>query len=114
MKNANGLEGPERAAAGTAAEYLLDNRFAGDMSAVWLISGIALVTAIAGAAFTLRAGGAPRRTWILVLVGTLTAMHMGPPAALGLLCLGAGLVGGQRSGHLLDAPAGTRLAVRAR
>jgi hypothetical protein len=114
VKNANGLDGGQREAAGTAAEYLLDNRFAGDMSVVWLISGLALVTAIAGAAFTLREIGAPRRTWILVLVGTLTAMHMGPPAALGLLCLGAGLVGAQRSGHLLAAPARSRTVGRAR
>jgi hypothetical protein len=114
VKNANGLDGGEREAAGTAAEYLLDNRFSGDMSVVWLISGLALVTAIAGTAFTLRAVGARRSTWILVLGGALMAMHTGPPAVVGLLCLGAGLVSAQRSGHLLDGPARDLPVVRDR
>jgi hypothetical protein len=103
LHHAGSLSGDERAGAVSTAEYLLDNRWAGDMSALWSVAQVALVVAILGTATTLRRAGASRLTWIAGFVGVLTCMHAGPPAAVGLVALGTALWTAERQGALRGA-----------
>jgi hypothetical protein len=100
LHHAGSLTGDERAGAIGAAEYLLDNRWAGDMSVLWSVAQVALVVAVLGTATTLRHAGASRLTWIAGVVGVLTCMHAGPPAAVGLVALGTALWTAERQGAL--------------
>jgi hypothetical protein len=100
LHRAESLGGEERAGAIETAEYLLDNRWAGDVSILWAVAQFALVAAVIGAATTLRHAGAPRITWIAAYAGILVSMHAGPPAAVGLAALGTALWTAERQGAL--------------
>jgi hypothetical protein len=100
LHHAESLTGGERAGAIGTAEYLLDNRWAGDMSALWSVAQVALVVAVLGTAVTLRRAGTRRLTWVAGFVGALACMHAGPPAAVGLVALGTALWTAERQGAL--------------
>jgi hypothetical protein len=100
LHHASSLTGAERDGAASTAEYLLDNRVSGDLSAVWFVGQVALVVAVLGVAFTLRRVGAPRSVWGAAVVGVLVSMHAGPPAAVGLAALGFALWRAERRGLL--------------
>ncbi len=91
IRHANGLEGPAQDGAASTVDYLVTNHFTADFSPVWAIASLALVTAIAGTAMTLRSTGAPRAVWGFALGGVLMSMHAGPLAAVGLASLALGL-----------------------
>jgi hypothetical protein len=96
IHHANSLTGSAHEGAVTTAEYLLNNRFTADVSPIWAIGQVALVTAIGATAFALRAAGTSRAAWGCVLAGALASMHAGPPAAIGFAFLAYGLVRADR------------------
>jgi hypothetical protein len=91
IRHANALEGPAQEGAASTIDYLVTNHFTADFSPVWAIASLALVTAIAGTAMTLRSTGASRLVWGFTLGGVLMSTHAGPLAAVGLVSLGLGL-----------------------
>jgi hypothetical protein len=100
LHRAESLAGDERQGAIAAAEYMLDNRWAGDVSVLWAVAQVALVAAVVGVATTLRRAGAPRLAWGAAFVGVLVSMHAGRPAAIGLVALGIALTTAERHGAL--------------
>jgi hypothetical protein len=87
VHHANGLDGPEQAGAASTAEYLVDNRFTADLSPVWLLQGVALLTVVIATALVLRSAGASRGLFVAMLGGVLLASHAGVIAAIGLLAI---------------------------
>lgn len=102
LHHATTLEGAERAGAVSTLEYLADNRFASDFSPVWALGETALLVAIVGAALTFRRAGATRATWVLAMVGVLSVMHSGPPAAIGFAALAVAMWRADRQGLVAD------------
>ena len=98
VRHANSIAGPAQDGAASTAEYLVTNHITADLSPLWAIASLALLVAIAGTAMTLKAAGAAPLVWGTVLVGVLTTMHAGVPAALGLAALAVGLTLASRDG----------------
>jgi hypothetical protein len=92
------LAGEERVGAASTAEYLLDNRLTGDLSPVWLVQAVALVTVIVATALVLRSAGASRAAFVAMLVAVLLVFHAGPIAAVGLLAIAVALFLAGREG----------------
>ncbi|MDQ4133013.1 MAG: hypothetical protein M3179_07355 [Actinomycetota bacterium] len=77
-RQANALAGADQAGAASAAQYMLDNHFAGSISPVWFIQATALLTIVIATAMVLRSAGASRGLFVAMLVGALHVFHAGP------------------------------------
>ena len=98
IRHADGLAGADQDGAASAAQYMLDNHFAGGISPVWFIQAAALLTIIIATAFVLRSAGASRGLFAAMLVGTLHVFHAGPISAVGLVAIGVALSLAHREG----------------
>ena len=87
IRHANALAGAEQAGAASAAQYMLDNHFAGSISPVWLIQATAFVTIIIATALVLRSVAASRGLFVAMLGVALHVFHAGPISAIGLLAI---------------------------
>ena len=75
VRHAESLTGADQAGAASTAEYLLQNRYAGELSPVAAVASFALVAAVIGVALTLRANGARRSVWLASLGALLLNFH---------------------------------------
>ncbi len=92
IRHANALDGAEQAGAASAAQYMLDNHFAGGISPVWFVQATAFVTVIVATALVLRSAGASRGLFVAMLAGVLHVFHAGPVSAVGLAAIAVAVV----------------------
>lgn len=87
IRHANALGGAEQAGAASAAQYMLDNHFAGSISPVWLIQATGFLTIVIATALALRSAGASPGLFVAMLLGALHVFHAGPISAVGLVAI---------------------------
>lgn len=98
IQQANDLSGAEQAGAASAAQYMLDNHYAGSISPVWFMQAAAFVTIVIATALVLRRAGASSGLFVAMLVGALHVFHAGPISAVGLVGIAVAIVLANREG----------------
>ena len=111
IDHANGLAGAEQAGAASAAQYMLDNHYAGSISPVWFIQASALLTIIIATALVLRSAGASRGLFVATLVGAFHVFHAGPISAVGLVAITVAFFLADREGMITGAHGGQQAVV---
>jgi hypothetical protein len=97
VREANSVEGAERASFAAAADFFWDSHLSGNRSWLGVVATVAWpIVALAGAV-ALRQAGASWLTTAAAAVSGLFALHAGPPATVGLLALLVAAVSSERT-----------------